>query len=137
MPLEHEFFSQEQIAALYNLAKERGIPVDSMRFNEVIDYLYKNEYTFNRNVAFQLSCGWRLPASQPVWRMASTPFDFLKNRRLSPHRLPVGERLRPALPRASCHGAVVAGRDTPTGACRRNTGRLCPGWALFRGNIEK
>ncbi|WP_300786321.1 hypothetical protein [uncultured Desulfovibrio sp.] len=45
MPLEHEFFSQEQIAALHNLAKERGIPVDSMRFNEVIDYLYKNEYT--------------------------------------------------------------------------------------------
>lgn len=52
MPLEHEFFSPEQIAALYNLAKERGIPVDSMRFNEVIDYLYENEYTSIRMLLF-------------------------------------------------------------------------------------
>jgi hypothetical protein len=38
------FFSKEQVAALYNLGKERGIPVDSMRFNEFVDYAYNHAY---------------------------------------------------------------------------------------------
>lgn len=40
MPLEHEFFSQEQVDTLYNLAKARGLPVDSMRYDEFINYVY-------------------------------------------------------------------------------------------------
>lgn len=44
VPLNYGFFLKEQVVALYNLGKAGGIPVDSMRFDEFVDYAYKHAY---------------------------------------------------------------------------------------------
>lgn len=44
MSLNHDFFLKEQVIALYNLGKARGMPVNFMRFDEFVDYAYKHDY---------------------------------------------------------------------------------------------